>query len=156
LCVGLSNLLWIPTWGAVSDVAGRRPLMIGFAIVGAITAYPTMAWLAAAPSFTRLLIAELWLSFLYSGYNGAMIGHLAEIMPANVRAAGFALAYSLATAVFGGFTPAISQYLIHLTGNKAMPAVWLSIASCCAMLGTLLLGMTIGSDRAQDSKAPVR
>jgi hypothetical protein len=31
--------------------------------------------------------------------------------------AGFSLAYSLATAIFGGFTPAICTYLIHLTGN---------------------------------------
>jgi hypothetical protein len=109
--------------------------MLGFAGVAAITAYPAMSWLAAEPSFARLLIVELWLSFLYSGYNGAMIAYLTEIMPANVRAAGFALAYSLATAVFGGFTPAISQYLIHVTDNKAMPAVWLSIASCCALAG---------------------
>jgi len=27
---------------------------------------------------------------------------------------------SLATAIFGGFTPAISTYLIHITGNQAV------------------------------------
>jgi MFS family permease len=146
LCVGISNLFWIPTMGAVSDVTGRRPLMLGFAGVAAITAYPAMSWLAAEPSFARLLIVELWLSFLYSGYNGAMIAYLTEIMPANVRAAGFAVAYSLATAVFGGFTPAISQYLIQVTDNKAMPAVWLSIASCCALAGIFAVKSAMGSD----------
>jgi hypothetical protein len=56
-------------------------------------------------------------SFLYGSYNGAMVVYLTEIMPAEVRASGFSLAYSLATAIFGGFTPAICTYLIHFTNN---------------------------------------
>ncbi len=52
---------------------------------------------------------ELWLSFIYGSYNGAMVVFLTEIMPADVRTTGFSLAYSLATAIFGGFTPAISH-----------------------------------------------
>jgi MHS family citrate/tricarballylate:H+ symporter-like MFS transporter len=39
-----------------------------------------------------------------------MVVFLTEIMPVEVRTAGFSLAYSLATAIFGGFTPAISTY----------------------------------------------
>jgi hypothetical protein len=69
-----------------------------------------------------------------------MIPYLAEIMPLEVRTTGFALAFSLATAVFGGFTPAISTYLIHITGNPAMPAVWLSIAALCGLVATLVVG----------------
>ena len=38
-------------------------------------------------------------------------------------------AFSLATAVFGGFTPAIATYLIELTQNRAIPGVWLSFAA---------------------------
>jgi len=71
----------------------------------------------ARASFTRLLTVELWLSFIYGSYNGAMVVFLTEIMPIDVRTSGFSLAYSLATAVFGGFTPAISTYLIHRTGT---------------------------------------
>src|SRR2546430_11418614 len=56
-----------------------------------------------------------------------MVVFLTEIMPMSVRTTGFALAYSLATAVFGGFTPAISTYLIHFTGNRAVPGLWLSL-----------------------------
>ncbi len=91
-----------------------------------LTAYPAIAWLAAAPSFSRLLATALWLSFLYASYNGAMVVFLTEMMPAQVRTAGFSLAYSLATAVFGGFTPAISTWLIHITGNRAVPGAWLA------------------------------
>jgi hypothetical protein len=95
-----------------------------------------MLWLVRDPSFTRLLSVELWLSFLYGSYNGAMVVFLTEIMPVDVRTSGFALAYSLATAIFGGFTPALSTYLIHITGNRAVPGLWLSFAAACGLLAT--------------------
>ena len=137
LCVGVSNFIWLPVMGAVSDYVGRKPLLIGFTVVAILTAYPALAWLAAAPSFNRLLIAELWLSFLYGGYNGAMVVYLTEVMPAAVRATGFSLAYSLAAALFGGFTPSICTWLIDVTGNRAMPGVWLSAAALLGLSAAL-------------------
>jgi hypothetical protein len=80
-----------------------------------------------------LLIVELWLSFIYAGYNGAMVVHLTEIVPVAVRTAGFSLAYSLATTI-GGSTPAVVTYLIHETGNRAMPGAWLSMAAAIAFI----------------------
>ncbi len=82
----------------------------------------------------KLLCVELWLSFLYASYNGALIVLMTEIIPIDVRTLGFSLAYSLATAVFGGFTPAISTYLIHLSGNRAVPGLYLSCAAACSMV----------------------
>ncbi|HEY3688571.1 MAG TPA: MFS transporter [Streptosporangiaceae bacterium] len=140
VCVGVSNLIWIPVVGALSDRFGRVPLLAGAAGLTAVTAYPVMTWLTAAPSFTRLLLVLLWLSFLYGGYQGAMVVTLTEIMPATVRATGFALAYSLAQAIFGGFTPAISTGLIHVTGGqKAMPGAWLAFAALISLIGILLV-----------------
>ena len=138
LCVGASNLFWLPVMGALSDRIGRRPLLLVFTILMLVTAYPAMLWLVQEPTFSRLLAAELWLSFLYASYNGAMVVFLTEIMPVDVRTTGFALAYSLATAVFGGFTPAISTYLIHSTGNRAVPGLWLSFAAACGLMAALL------------------
>jgi MFS transporter, MHS family, citrate/tricarballylate:H+ symporter len=60
-------------------------------------------------------------------------------MPASVRTAGFSLAYSLATAVFGGFTPAICTWLIKATGDKGAPGLWMSFAAACSLGGTLVL-----------------
>ena len=138
LCVGASNLFWLPVMGALSDRIGRRPLLFAFTILMLVTAYPAMLWLVREPSFMRLLTVQLWLSFIYGSYNGAMVVFLTEIMPIDVRTSGFSLAYSLATAVFGGFTPAISTYLIHLTGNRAVPGLWLSLAAGCGLVATLL------------------
>jgi MFS family permease len=137
LCVGASNLFWLPIMGALSDKVGRRPLLLACTILMLITAYPVMLWLVKEPSFARLLTVELWLSFIFGSYNGAMVVFLTEIMPADVRTSGFALAYSFATAIFGGFTPALSTYLIHISGNRAIPGLWLSFAAACGLVATL-------------------
>jgi MFS family permease len=138
LCVAASNLFWLPIMGAWSDRIGRKPLLVACTLLALITAYPALSWLVVAPSFSRLLTVELWLSFLYASYNGAMVVFLTELMPIEVRTSGFSLAYSLATALFGGFTPAISTYLIHITGNRAVPGVWLSFAAGCGLVASLL------------------
>lgn len=138
LCVGASNLFWLPVMGSFSDRIGRRPLLVLCTSLMLMTAYPVMLWLVHEPSFTRLLIVELWFSVLYGSYNGAMVVFLTEMMPASVRTSGFALAYSLATAIFGGFTPAISTYLIHATGNRAVPGLWLSTAAACGLVAAMI------------------
>jgi len=138
VCIGLSNLFWLPVMGALSDRVGRYPLLIVFTVLAVLTAYPAVQWLVWEPSFGRLLAVELWLSFLYGSYNGAMVVALTEVMPAHVRTAGFSLAYSLATMV-GGFTPAISTYLIHATGNKAAPGIWMGVAAICGLIAALAL-----------------
>ena len=138
LCVGISNFVWLPIGGLISDRIGRRPILYLIPVLALLTAYPAMSWLVVNPSFTKLLMVLLWFSFFFGLYNGAMIPFLAEIMPSEVRTAAFSLAFSLATAVFGGFTPAVCTYLIERTGNKAAPALWLSLAALLGLIGTLL------------------
>ncbi|WP_288361541.1 MFS transporter [Klebsiella variicola] len=139
LLVAISNLFWLPVGGALSDRFGRRPVLIAMTLLALATAWPALTLLANAPSFLMMLSVLLWLSFIYGMYNGAMIPALTEIMPAEVRVAGFSLAYSLATAVFGGFTPVISTALIEYTGDKASPGYWMSFAAICGLLATCYL-----------------
>ncbi len=138
-CVALSNLFWLPVMGAVSDRIGRRPVLMAFTLLTILTAYPAITWLVNGPTFEKMLIVELWLSFLYGSYNGAMVVALTEIVPASVRTAGFSLAYSLATALFGGFTPAVSTALIEYTGDKAAPGLWMTFAAICGLAATLMV-----------------
>lgn len=132
-CVGASNLFWLPVMGALSDRIGRFPILLTCLLLMLATAYPGMYWLVSAPSFSRLLTIELWLSFIYASYNAAIIVLMTELVPVGVRTLGFSLAYSLATAIFGGFTPAISTYLIHRTGNRAVPGAYLAFAAACGL-----------------------
>jgi len=138
-CVGLSNFIWLPVMGALSDRVGRKPILMLFSGLTLLTAYPALAWLVAAPSFVNMLMVLLWLSFLYGSYNGAMVVALTEIVPAAVRTAGFSLAYALATALFGGFTPLVSTWLIEATGNKAAPGLWMAFAGACGLIATIVV-----------------
>jgi MHS family citrate/tricarballylate:H+ symporter-like MFS transporter len=139
LCVGVTNFCWLPIGGALSDRIGRRPLLIAIAGLAILTAYPLLLWLAAAPSFQRLLLVLLLFSFYFGMYNGAMVVTLTEVMPPQVRVVGFSLAFSLATALFGGMTPAVSTYLIKITGDKAAPGYWMSLAAAASLIATWLL-----------------
>jgi MHS family citrate/tricarballylate:H+ symporter-like MFS transporter len=138
-CVGISNFIWLPLMGALSDRIGRKPLLLGFTLLTIVTAYPAMSWLTNEPTFTRMLLVELWLSFLYASYNGAMVVALTEVVPVHVRTVGFSLAYSLAAAIFGGFTPAVSTWLIAQTGDKAAPSLWMTFAAACSLAATLFI-----------------
>lgn len=138
LCAGLSNFIWLPIGGAISDRIGRRTQLFIVPIVVLVTAYAAMNWLVADPSFVKLLAVVLWFSAIFGLYNGAMIPLLAEIMPQKVRTTGFSLAFVTATSVFGGFTPFINTGLIELTGDKAAPGLWVSLAAAISLTGALL------------------
>jgi MHS family citrate/tricarballylate:H+ symporter-like MFS transporter len=134
--VGASNLIWLPIMGALSDRIGRKPILIACTVLAILTAYPAMAWLAASPSVEKLLIVDLWLSAIYASYNSAMVVYLTEVVPPDVRASGFSLAYSLATAA-GGFSPFIVTWLIGRTGNLAIPGAWLATAAVISLVAVL-------------------
>ena len=141
LLVGLANFIWLPVGGAISDRIGRYPLLFLIPVLAIVTAYPIMLWLVASPSFGKLFTVVMLFSMYFGLYNGAMIPLLAEIMPPKVRTAGFSLAFSLATALFGGFTPLVSTWLIKTSTElgwaapRATPALWLSIAAVVSLVG---------------------
>jgi MFS family permease len=138
LVVGTLSFMLLPVFGAISDRIGRWPMVIGSPLLVLATAYPAMLWLVDAPSFTRLLIVELWLAVLYAMYAGTLVPLLAELMPAKVRSSGYAIVISLANGIFGTFTPAIATFLIAMSGNRASPALWLSAAAAASLLGALV------------------
>ena len=148
LAVGFSNFVWLPIGGAISDRIGRYPLLYIIPILAIVSAYPVLLWLVDGPSLGKLLSVTLLFSSFFGLYNGAMIPLLAEIMPPQVRISGFSLAFSLATAIFGGFTPLISTALIQATGNRAAPGLWLSFAAVVSLVGV------VASHRARDVPLP--
>ena len=156
VCVGLSNLIWLPIGGALSDRFGRLPLLTAIPALAIVTAYPVMAWLAGAPSFGKLLTVELLFSAYFGLYNGSMIPYLSEIVPLPVRTAGFSLAYSLATALFGGVTPLMSDYLIHASDNAALPGLWLAFACLVSLAAVLASRNIVRTAAARAGPAPKR
>jgi len=154
LAVGLSNLVWLPIMGALSDRIGRWPVMLAATALTVLTAYPAMLWLVDAPALGRMVVVELWLSFLYASYNGAAIVALTEVVPGRIRTAGFSLAYSVATALFGGFTPMICTWLIEETGNRAAPGLWMTVAALASLVATIVVYDLRPGHRARVVLAP--
>ncbi|WP_337180383.1 MFS transporter [Sphingopyxis granuli] len=135
IMVGVSNFLWLPIGGALSDRIGRTPILMTVPIAVLCGAYPLMSWLVAAPTFGALATVLLTFSACFGIYNGALIARLTEIMPPTARTLSFSLAFSLATSLFGGFTPLISTALIQKTGNNSAPAIWLCFAAAISLAG---------------------
>ena len=66
MSTGISNFLWLPIMGALSDRVGRRPLLFGCTILVLLTAYPALSWLTGSASFAAaarraaLAVFPLW------------------------------------------------------------------------------------------------
>jgi MHS family alpha-ketoglutarate permease-like MFS transporter len=100
-----------PLIGLLSDRIGRRPLLIGFGVLGTLFTYPILITLSQASSQLQafgLLMASL---LIVSGYTSINAVVKAELFPAQVRALGVGLPYALTVAIFGGSAEYIALYL---------------------------------------------
>ena len=148
LLVATTNFIWLPIGGAISDRIGRKPVLTTIAVLALLTAYPTLAWLVDGPTFGKMLMVELWLSMFFGVYNGAMVAALSEEVPAHVRTSCFSLAFALAAALFGTFTPLVSTWLINVTGNRASPGYWLMAAAASGLIATFAIYRGRGAAKA--------
>lgn len=91
-----------PIYGALSDVVGRRALLIAFGVLGTLLTVPLLSAIrhAGGPYEAFFLIAAAWM--ILSGYTAINAVVKAEMFPAAVRATGVALPYAIAVSLFGG------------------------------------------------------
>jgi MHS family alpha-ketoglutarate permease-like MFS transporter len=97
-----------PTYGALSDKIGRKPLLVFFGVVGTLATVPILMTLkeTKSPFVAFLLICAAWI--FVAGYTSINAIVKAELFPTNVRALGVGLPYAITVSLFGGTAPAIA------------------------------------------------
>ena len=109
-CTLVFATLLQPTYGALSDRIGRKPLLIFFGVVGTVATVPILATLKETkePIYVFLLICAAWI--FVAGYTSINAIVKAELFPTNVRALGVGLPYAITVSLFGGTAPAVALY----------------------------------------------
>lgn len=95
-------MLLQPIAGALSDRIGRKPLLIGFGLLGMFGTYPLFATLETTRDPVTAFLLVLGGLVIVTGYTSINAVVKAEMFPAHIRALGVALPYALANTIFGG------------------------------------------------------
>lgn len=117
--------------GRASDRLGRRPVVLTSAAVLALVAVP-MYLLADKGDTLGLILADSAVGVCVGGVLS--VSMVAEMFSTPVRAAGVAMTAGLATALFGGTAPLVSQALVVFTDLDAAPGIYLAVAAIVALL----------------------
>jgi MHS family alpha-ketoglutarate permease-like MFS transporter len=105
LISALTSLIFMllqPAFGALSDRIGRRPLLIGFGVLGILTTFPIMTALGHTHQFWEAFMLIMLALVIVSGYTSINAVVKAELFPAEVRALGVGFPYAVAVSLFGG------------------------------------------------------
>lgn len=143
---GLLSFVAAPLVGVWTDRVGRKSLIVGSRVALALLIYPGFLWLNASPTPAVLFTVVGLLSLTLVVQTVPGITMLPEMFPKHVRATGMSLVYSVGVAVFGGFSPFISTWLLNATGNKLAPAWYLLAVSLVSMIGLLWMRDFTGKD----------
>jgi MHS family proline/betaine transporter-like MFS transporter len=138
LAAALQSLV-VPLVGLWVDKVGQTPVMIGAAIVFAVSAYPAFVLLDANATLPVLIAMVCWLGLLKSFYSGALPSLMAKIFPTATRVSGMSLSYNAGVAIFGGFAPLIAQTLIGVTGSKLAPSYYMIVTALLSLIAVIIL-----------------
>lgn len=142
-------VLVTPFVGALSDRVGRKPVLAGLSIANMLLPI-SMFSLMASGSQVNALAGALVLAALAGGVSAVGAVATAEQFPGEGRVTGLALGATGATAIFGGLTPFLAQYLIERTGLAIAPGVMIAAVSLAVL--PLFLGMAETAPKASRIK----
>ena len=116
-----------PVFGHLSDKIGRKPLLIGFGVLGTLCTYPLLTTLSHTTSEMTAFFLLLAALIMVSGYTSISAIIKAELFPAEVRALGVGFPYAITVAIFGGTAEYVALWFKQI-GHE--PYFYLYITVC--------------------------
>ncbi|MFE0749202.1 MFS transporter [Gordonia sp. NPDC058843] len=138
----LVMMLLIPFFGWWSDSTGRKPMWWGSLIGLFVLALP-LYWLMGQ-GFAWAIVAFVILGILYIPQLATISATFPAMFPTQVRYAGFAISYNVATAAFGGTAPLVNDAVVESTDWNLFPAVYMMGACAIGMVALCFLKETAG------------
>jgi MFS transporter, MHS family, proline/betaine transporter len=146
LKIGASAALWsntigllvlviaIPLMGRLSDRIGRKPLLLACCAAFIVLPYPVFGFLVSGVSYGSLIAAQILFAVLISMFSGPGPAAISEIFPTRTRSLWMTSGYALAVAIFGGFAPSISIFLIERFNSPLAHTFYLMAAAVVSMV----------------------
>ncbi|WP_238382015.1 MFS transporter [Mycobacterium neumannii] len=141
----LSMMIFLPFAGLASDRFGRKPVwwisLIGLFIAG------IPMFMLMSTGVIGAVIGFAVLGLLYVPQLATISATFPAMFPTQVRYAGFAIAYNVSTALFGGTAPAVNDWLIGVTGDNLVPAYY--------MMGACIVGAIALAKLPETARCPI-
>jgi MHS family alpha-ketoglutarate permease-like MFS transporter len=100
-----------PVVGAISDVTGRRPVLLTFGILGTLLTVPILTTLQHTTDPWTAFFLIMGALVIVSGYTAINAVVKAELFPTSIRAMGVGFPYAITVALFGGTAEYVALYL---------------------------------------------
>lgn len=125
-----------PLAGALSDRIGRRPLLLGFGVLGTLATVPLLSALATTSEAVPAFLLMLGGLVIVTGYTSINAIVKAELFPTTIRALGVGLPYALTVAIFGG----TAEYVALWFKQAGMESVFFYYVAGCVLISLLVYG----------------
>src|SRR5438477_475391 len=149
--VGAALLIATPSlifFGWLSDLIGRKPVILGGMLLAAITYYPLYLWLGTVtqPGNINYPIA-VFIIFILVCYVGMVYGpvgaFLAEYFPGRIRYTSVSVPSHIGNGWGGGLVPFITTAAFAATGSIGYALIYpIVVPAVCFVLGVLLMPET--------------
>lgn len=139
----LVMMLFLPLSGSISDRVGRRPMWLISLIGLFVLAIPM--YLIMPLNFGTAVLGFMVLGLLYVPQLSTISATFPAMFPTQVRYAGFAIGYNVATSLFGGTAPLVNEAAIAATGVNIFPAFYMMGACVVGAVAWFFMKETAGA-----------